>query len=71
MEIQIVKIAYRRCRVSKGIANYTAKNNYRADLRGDAIARASAIKLSQKPKKETPEKKARGAKAKKAAEKET
>ncbi|KAL9625018.1 MAG: hypothetical protein Q9160_000747 [Pyrenula sp. 1 TL-2023] len=66
-----VKVANGRRRISKGIANYTAKNNYRADLRGDAVARASAIKLSQKPKKETPEKKARGAKAKKAVEKET
>lgn len=53
-------------RIFKGIANYTAKNNYRADLRGPAISRASAIQKSQKPKKETPEKKPRGARARKA-----
>ena len=58
-------------RVYKGIANYTAKQGYRADLRAEAVARASAIRQSQQPKKDVPEKKARGAKAKKAAEKES
>ena len=52
------------CRIYGGISAFTAKNSYRPDLRGDAITRASAIRLSQKPKKETPEKKPRGAKAK-------
>jgi len=53
-------------RIYKGIANQTAKNNYRPDLRGPAVSRASAIQGSQKAKKETPEKKLRGAKARKA-----
>jgi large subunit ribosomal protein L28e len=53
-------------RIYKGIANQTAKNNYRPDLRGPAVSRASAIQSSQKAKKETPEKKLRGAKARKA-----
>ncbi|KAL9108935.1 MAG: hypothetical protein Q9227_006331 [Pyrenula ochraceoflavens] len=55
-------------KIYKAIAAHTAKNNYRPDLRADALARASAIKYSQKPKKETPEKKPRGAKARKAQE---
>lgn len=55
-----------------GIANNVAKNGYRGDLRQAAVARASAIRKSQKPVKESPEKKLRGSKAKKAAaEKET
>jgi large subunit ribosomal protein L28e len=58
------------CRAYKGIANHVAKASYRADLNGDAIARASAIRNSQREKKETPEKKLRGAKARKAAVKE-
>ncbi|KAI9796814.1 MAG: hypothetical protein M1833_005957 [Piccolia ochrophora] len=52
----------------RGIANNTAKQNYRADLRAEAIARASAIRRSQRPVKDEPEKKPRGAKARKAAE---
>ncbi|KAI9834910.1 MAG: hypothetical protein M1838_005445 [Thelocarpon superellum] len=52
----------------KGIVNYTAKQGYRSDLRAEAVARASAIRQSQQPKKDAPEKKLRGAKAKKAAE---
>ncbi|KAI4276718.1 MAG: hypothetical protein LQ337_002293 [Flavoplaca oasis] len=51
----------------KGIVNYTAKQNYRADLRREVVARASAIRESSKPKEETPEKKMRGAKARNAA----
>ncbi len=41
------------------------KKSYRSDLNKDAVARASAIKDSQRVKKETPEKKLRGSKAKK------
>jgi large subunit ribosomal protein L28e len=59
-------------RIHVAIANNVAKNGYRGDLRAAAVARASAIRKSQKPVKESPEKKLRGAKAKKAAgEKET
>jgi large subunit ribosomal protein L28e len=54
-------------RIHVGIANNVAKNGYRGDLRQAAVARASAIRKSQKPVKESPEKKLRGAKAKKAA----
>jgi large subunit ribosomal protein L28e len=55
------------CRTYKGIVSSTAKSGYRADLRAEAVSRASAIRLSQTPKKDAPEKKLRGAKAKKAA----
>lgn len=54
-------------RTYKGIVSSTAKSGYRSDLRAEAVARASAIRLSQTPKKDAPEKKLRGAKAKKAA----
>ncbi|MCJ1345697.1 hypothetical protein MMC31_003906, partial [Peltigera leucophlebia] len=54
-------------KIYKGIANYTAKQSYRADLREAAVARASAIRLSQRPKKDLPDKKPRGLKAKAAA----
>ncbi|KAI9677589.1 MAG: hypothetical protein M1817_006543 [Caeruleum heppii] len=54
----------------KGIVEHTAKRNYRSDLRAETVARASAIRKSQRSKKETPEKKLRGVKAKKAAESE-
>ncbi|MCJ1323010.1 hypothetical protein MMC15_008361 [Xylographa vitiligo] len=57
-------------KVYKNIVNVTAKQGYRPDLRRDAVARASAIKMSSRPVKETTEKKARGAKAKRAATKE-
>ncbi|KAK4694512.1 general transcriptional corepressor TUP1, partial [Lecanoromycetidae sp. Uapishka_2] len=56
-------------RIYKGIVNYTAKQGYRADLRQEAVARASAIRESQRPKKDNPEPKLRGSKAKKAEEK--
>ena len=56
-------------RIYKGIVNYTAKQGYRADLRQEAVACASAIRESQRPKKETPVPKLRGLKAKKAEEK--
>ncbi|KAF7503493.1 hypothetical protein GJ744_003684 [Endocarpon pusillum] len=55
-------------KIFKGIANYTAKNGYRPDLRGPAVSRASAIQGSQKAKKDTPAKKLRGSKAKKAVQ---
>ncbi|KAI9718966.1 MAG: hypothetical protein M1812_003851 [Candelaria pacifica] len=55
----------------KGIVNYTAKSGYRSDLRAEAVARASAVRKSQQSKKDIPEKKLRGGKAKKAAEKES
>lgn len=55
-------------RIYKAVANRAAKNGYRADLRPDAVSRVSAIRQSQRPKKDTPEKKLRGSKAKKAAE---
>ncbi|KAI1405791.1 60S ribosomal protein L28 [Hypoxylon fuscum] len=51
----------------KTVANQAAKSGYRADLREAAVARVSAIRQSQKDTKPTPEKKPRGAKAKKAA----
>ena len=57
--------------IYKSVASSTAKEGYRADLRQEAVARASAIRKSQQPKKETPEKKLRGAKAKAAAEKDS
>lgn len=51
-------------RIYKGIANHTAKQGYRADLRQEAVARASTIRQSHRPKHDGPEKKVRGAKAK-------
>lgn len=57
-------------RIYKGVADQTAKNGYRADLREEAVARVSAIRRSQKPKKETPAQKPRGAKARQAAQKD-
>ncbi|MCJ1276902.1 hypothetical protein MMC21_004709 [Puttea exsequens] len=56
-------------KIYKGIVQQTAKQGYRADLRQEAIARASAIRQSHRPKKETPGPKLRGSKAKKAEEK--
>ena len=56
-------------RIYKGVADKTAKNGYRADVREDAVARVSAVRRSQKAKKETPAQKPRGAKARKAEEK--
>lgn len=53
----------------KGIVSSTAKKGYRSDLRAEAVARASAVKKSQREVKERKrEVKLRGAKAKKAAE---
>ncbi|RKF74242.1 putative 60S ribosomal protein L28e [Golovinomyces cichoracearum] len=47
----------------KGIVNTTVRSMYRSDLRAEAVARASAIRCSQMPKKDLPEKKLRGSKA--------
>ncbi|KAJ5612385.1 hypothetical protein N7510_005579 [Penicillium lagena] len=55
-------------KIYKGVASKTAKNGYRADLREEAVARVSAVRRSQKPKKDTPAPKVRGAKARAAAE---
>ena len=52
----------------KAVANQTAKNSYRPDLREAAVERVSAIRRSQKTVKPSPEHKLRGNKAKKAAE---
>jgi large subunit ribosomal protein L28e len=49
------------------VVNTTAKRGYRTDLRAEAVARASAVKLSQRDKKDTKPAKLRGAKARKAA----
>jgi len=54
-------------RIYKNIADAVGKRSYRSDINQDAIARASAIKNSQRVKKEVPAKKARGSKAIKAA----
>ncbi|KAJ5822909.1 hypothetical protein N7447_005249 [Penicillium robsamsonii] len=57
-------------KIYKGVADRTAKNSYRADIREEAVARVSAVRRSQLPKKDTPAKKARGSKAQKAEESE-
>ena len=53
-------------RVYQNIVNQTAKQGYRPDLRQAAVARASALRQSSRPVKETSERKPRGTKAKKA-----
>lgn len=53
-------------RTYKNVANYVAKGGYRPDLREAAIARASAVRKSQRPVKTEPEKKLRGNAAKRA-----
>lgn len=58
-------------RIYKGVADRSAKNGYRADIREDAVARVSAIRRAQKAKKETPARKLRGVQARKAALKES
>ncbi|OAP56989.1 hypothetical protein AYL99_09101 [Fonsecaea erecta] len=47
-------------KIYKSVADAVGKRSYRGDLNRDAVARASALKDSQRPKKETPEKKPRG-----------
>jgi large subunit ribosomal protein L28e len=51
----------------KTVANQTAKNGYRPDLREAAVQRVSAIKQSQRAVKPEPEPKLRGKKAREAA----
>lgn len=75
--VENTEVPLRRChqlthryRIYKGIVNQTTKQGYRPDLRQEAVARASAIRLSQQPKKDLPEKKVRGAKAKDASSKQ-
>jgi large subunit ribosomal protein L28e len=58
-------------RIYKGVADKTAQNGYRADLREEAVARVSAIRRSQQPKKDAPTSKPRGVKAHQAAEKDS
>lgn len=58
-----------KIRIYKGVADFTAKNGYRGDIREDAVSRVSAIRRSQKAKKDSPAQKLRGKQAKKAAEK--
>lgn len=48
----------------KSVVNTTAKRGYRADLRAAAVARASAVKLSQQHKKDRAASKPRGKAAK-------
>jgi large subunit ribosomal protein L28e len=55
------------CRTYSAIVNSTTKRNYRPDLRREAVARASAIRKSQKPVKADKPTKTRGAKAQAAA----
>lgn len=52
-------------RVYKNVADAVGKGSYRGDLNKDAVARASALKNSQRPKKDAPAKKSRGKKASK------
>jgi len=52
-------------KIYKNVADSVGKRSYRGDLNKDAVARASAIRDSQRAKKDTPERKPRGAKAKK------
>ncbi|KAK2731960.1 hypothetical protein FQN57_003066 [Myotisia sp. PD_48] len=54
----------------KGVAKRATANGYRADLRAEAVARASALRKAAVPKKDVAEKKLRGSKARKAAEKD-
>jgi large subunit ribosomal protein L28e len=61
-------MADRNSRIYKNIADSVGKKSYRGDLNEVAVARASAIKNSQRPKKDTPEKKPRGVKATKQEE---
>ncbi|OKO98575.1 hypothetical protein PENSUB_9251 [Penicillium subrubescens] len=48
-------------RIYKGVASKTAQHGYRADVREEAVSRVSALRRSQKPKKDTPASKPRGA----------
>ncbi|KAI5804014.1 ribosomal L28e protein family-domain-containing protein [Peziza echinospora] len=50
-------------KIAAAVVSSTAKHYYRPDLRKDAVARVSAIKQSQRPKKDALPTKPRGAKA--------
>ncbi|KAF1957421.1 ribosomal protein L28e [Byssothecium circinans] len=65
--IQVSNIPAKRStrKTYAGIINSTAGRNYRSDLRKDAVARAAAIRKSQKPVKASPPAKVRGRKAQK------
>ncbi|KKY21090.1 putative 60s ribosomal protein l28 [Phaeomoniella chlamydospora] len=52
-------------KIYKGVATHVGKNGYRSDLLSDAVQRTSAIRWSQKEKKEKAASKPRGAKAQK------
>jgi len=67
MSDTLVLIAHR---TFASIVNSTTKRNYRPDLRKDAVARASAVRKSQRPVKADRPTKTRGSKAKAAAESE-
>ncbi|KAG7290293.1 hypothetical protein NEMBOFW57_000292 [Staphylotrichum longicolle] len=54
----------------KAVARQAAANGYRSDLREAAVARASAIRRSQRAVKPSPEPKLRGSAAKRAAAKQ-
>ena len=51
-------------KVYRSIVNSTTRKGYRADLRAEAVARASAIRRSQRKTKDNPKPKLRGAKKK-------
>lgn len=53
----------------RSLVSSTAKKGYRSDLRAEAVSRASAVKLSQREKKERAAPKLRGKKARIHAEK--
>jgi large subunit ribosomal protein L28e len=55
-------------RTYSSIIKATADRDYRTDLRQEAVARASAIRKSQRPVKESKPSKVRGAKARKTEE---
>ncbi|GAB7362181.1 hypothetical protein MBLNU230_g2207t1 [Neophaeotheca triangularis] len=57
-------------KISKSVVNSTAAKGYRADLRKEAVARASTVKQTQRNKKDRKPTKPRGAKARKAAQAE-
>lgn len=57
-------------RTYKAVARQAAANGYRSDLREAAVARASAIRRSQRAVKPSPEQKLRGNAAKRAAAKQ-
>jgi large subunit ribosomal protein L28e len=54
-------------RIYKSVVGTTAKSGYRPDLRATAVSRVGALRSIARPKKDVPESKQRGAKARKAA----